>query len=63
MPEKLVAFTVRMLRRDREALLRLAADADVYVADYVRRILQRHVASKARRVKDSRKPGHEGAVR
>ena len=48
MPEKLAAFTIRLSRREQEALRRLAAARDEYVAAYVRRIIQRHVAAKAR---------------
>ena len=54
MPEKLVACTIRLLRREREALRRLAAGKDMYVAAYVRRIIQRHVAAKSKREDDAR---------
>ena len=49
MPEKLAAFTIRLSRREQEALRRLAAANDMYVAAYVRRIIQRHVAAKSKR--------------
>lgn len=49
MPEKLVAFTVRLPRREQEALRRLADAEDKHVADYVRRVIIRHIAAKSRR--------------
>ena len=49
MPEKLTPLTIRLSRTDHAALVRLAAAKDVHMAAYVRGIIQRHVAAKARR--------------